>query len=224
MLKKEDFKNPIDWVIYKVTGKNPETQKNIRTEPEHHLNFYRTHTENRYNATYKNKHLCTCHKDQIDNVQEYFDEYYNKKSLDEISSELKARYNLRIKKNRPIAEQSRIPKTRKSYKHNNLSFEKKKTGRCQVRINDKKKIHTICSCYPHQKDKVINDYNMLKKEHGIEEIKKIMKRKYNLRVTKNRDIHEININSKGNCFYDGKFVKNDDRIYKVLDEYFNDSL
>lgn len=233
MLKKEDFKNPIDWVIYKVNGQKPEKREKQtklvnntispakRTYP---LKFYKTHTDERYNVSYDCIHLCTCHESEIMEVQEFFDKNHDSMSMKEMSEKLKTRYNLKIKRNvsHPV-KRSRIPRRLKTYKQNVPTFENKKTGRMQVRVMDKGTTHTLCSCYPHQREEVVSKYNSLKRTHELDDIKDIMKTKYNLRrLDSNRkNVHEININSNGNFFYDGKFIKSDEKLYKLIDDYIN---
>lgn len=233
MLRKNDFKNPIDWVIYKVNGKLPEQRTNLINnslppkQRKYPLKFYATKNEDRYNVHYKQKHLCTCHKTNIMDIQNYFDENYDETNIPEIREALKQKYNIKIKRNvKKNIRKSRIPKKLRNYKQNRPSFENKKNGRVQVRVNDKDKIHTLCSCYPYQKNDIVSEYDVLKRTHDLPEIKKILKSKYNLRKVNVKDnfMHDIHITQNGSFFYDGKFIKVDKDLYDVVNKYINKEL
>lgn len=182
MLKKEDFKNPIDWVIYQVNGKKNNTT-NIRinenytlSEAKYPLKFYKTRSEGRYSVIYGKNHLCNCSYEGRRKVQDYFDEHFNGKNLNQVTLELKKEHNQVIK----TRKRGRKPK---SYKRNHLRFQPRKNGRLKVAVSDKGKTHTICNCYNYQIEQVKKDFENIKTNHSLDEIKEMMKNKYNIKDT-----------------------------------------
>ena len=223
-MEKEEFKNPIDWVIYKVNGKLPSKPKESRLKLEKHslpkderkyaVKYY--HNNNgRYSAFYNKKHLCMCDYGDIPKIQQYFDKHYNGKNINYLSKTLKKRYNQKRKKQRGVKG--------KPYSKNRLNFQKKKNGRICARVSDNGKIHTICQCYENQRKEVSHTYDSLKKTHDIESIKEIMKERYNIIATNIKyphlNKHQINIMEDGAVYKDGKFVKVDSNIYEFINTY-----
>lgn len=202
MLNREDFENPIDWVMYKVTGKQPNVGNPVNVEivesdevengnpnlvdyslpnGKFELKFYRNH-RNRYSVHYNKSYLCMCDGTELENVQGYFDENFNGKNIKELSDHLKMKYNDKIK-GMHHKNGEKIPKKRgrkgKTYKKNNLTFQKRRNGRYSVRVSHKAKSYTICQCDESQKDEVRARYDSLKKKHSLGEIQSIMKSEYN---------------------------------------------
>lgn len=243
MLSREDFETPIEWVMYKINGRKPTVKENVvevesddvnlrnedvelvkHTLPtgRYSLKFY--HNRNgRYGVHYGKTQLCLCNKSEIVEIQSYFDENFNGKNIDEISQNLKARYNIKVYPTRGIKQKPVKAKTsrrrKKSYKQNKLAFEEKRTGRVQVRVMDKGKITTICQCYPNQKEEVSQRFNSLKKTHSLDEIKSIMKEEYNIRKVSNNVVHEIIIRNNGTVIKDGKLCTIDSKLYELVDKF-----
>ena len=224
MLKKEDFKNPIDWVIYQVNGKKNNTTNNrinenyTLSEAKYPLKFYKTRSEGRYSVIYGKNHLCNCSYENARKVQDYFDEHFNGKNLNHVTSELKKKHNQIIK----TRKRGRKPK---SYKRNHLRFQPRKNGRLEVAVSDKGKTHTLCSCNPNQKEQVSSRYDELKTEHDLDYIKKTMKEEFNLRVNgrvngkynSNDNVkHQISIREDGVVFKDGQYVCVNEQLYDIV--------
>lgn len=176
MLKKEDFKNPIDWVIYQVNGKR-KTENKIKEDytlqnAKYPLKFYTHNGNGRCNVQYGKIHICTCDENEAEKVQNYFDENFNGKNIKTIANTLKSEHNHRIKK----GKRGRKSKT---YKENPVRFYERKNGRFQVIVNNKGKTHTICHCNKDQIEPIKKDYEMIKNKKSLDEIKSIMKEKYN---------------------------------------------
>ena len=218
-MKKEDFSNPIDWVIYNVNGELPKQKKTSKlekhslpkSERKYLVKYYRNRN-NRYGAFYNKKHLCMCNYEDIPHIQNYFDKHYNGNNINSISRNLKRKYNYTKKGIKP-----------KTYSKNRLNFQEKSNGRFCARVNDRGKTHTICQCYGNERKEVSDTYDSLKKSHNIEEIKEIMKRQYNIinRKKRNGDLnnHEINITNKGAIYKDGEFIKVDSTLYDFINKY-----
>lgn len=157
-----------------------------KTKQEYPLKFYETMTENRYTVKYKDIHICTCDKKQKQEVLNYFNENYNGKNIYEISDKLKKRYNIKIQNGKTYPKgKGKSKKSKKvNYKTAKLCFNPTPDNRLQVKVRDKGKTHTVCNCYPYQKEEVLEKYNMLKKKNNLDTIKIILKEDYNLRKRK----------------------------------------
>ena len=177
MLTKEDFKNPIDWVIYQVNGKRTKTVTTetnddyTLSEAKYPLKFYDS-VEGRCNVQYSRDYLCACDNDKKREVQEYFDEHFNGRNIKKISEELKVKHNTRIKSKK----RGRKPK---SYKKNHLRFQVRKDSRIEVAVSDKGHTHVICYCDEDQIDDVQAYYDSLKKSNSLDDVKIKMKQKFN---------------------------------------------
>lgn len=190
--------------------------KHLKTDkPKYPLKFYRN-TSGRYGVSYNNTHICTCSEEQMMEVQEHFDNGYDGNNLTIISDELKLKYNEKIKKNRTSHKRRR--RKGRTFRDSKLQFEQKPTGRLQVRVNDNGRVHTICQCYPNQKDSVVSDFNSLKKFYDLEMVKHKMKMEYNLRGKgKVNDVkHIISVDNDGTIYKDGKYIKVNKRIYELV--------
>ena len=219
-MKREDFDSNVEWVIWKVTGRVPNSP-NIeleefqlpKDERENGLKFYYNKTNGRYAVSLNNNYICACGKDDIPNVQKDFDKSFNGNNLDKVSLELRRKYNLNMRN--------------QTYKDANLSFEKR-GNRLSARITHNRQSHTICSCYPSQRKEVMSKYNALKKTKDLKEIKRIMKRQYNLknnrkrtsRIKSNENI--ISLSSNGSIYKDGKFCKADPKLYEYINKFIGE--
>ena len=233
-MNKEDFKNPYEWIIYKVkkevphkTGRKitptiPTNQNNVLINnmlPQDKrvwgVKFYKNNN-GRYTAMYNKKYLCMCSYEDIPKIQQYFDKRYKGDNLDNISKNLKKKYNCSIQKKKRGVKP-------KPYSENNLNFQTKPNGRLTVRVSDNGKQHSICQCYESEREEVLRTFNLLKKNHDIESIKKIMRSKYNIihrkRIVTNQIKHEINIRDDGTVFKDGKLMTVDNAIYDFINNY-----
>lgn len=216
---KEKESNPLQWIRTKIANARANETDNTLTDHKlswgkNPLKFYENRS-GRYSVNYKNTHICTCTKEEIPEIQKHFDKQYRKKPVEDISEELKVRYNEKIKRNKIKEKRHRNSKT---YKESKLQFEEKPTGRIQVRVNDNGKVHTICQCYPDQKFDVIKKFNELKKTHELDSLKSKMKKEYNLRG-KSRDDdakHTISISDDGAIYKDGKYMKVNKSIYDFV--------
>ena len=213
------------WIRNRITrNRTYEVQENVElsnhTLPigKYELKFY-DHGNGRYNVQYRGNYMCFCNKEDIYEVQSYFDNNFDGKNLENISDELRTKYNM-VKRQRKPMKNSTSRRKRKTYKTSNLSFENRKNGRMQVRVMDKGKTHSLCCCYPYQREQVIDKFNYLKKDHTLDEIKKILKDDYNIRKTKKQTSnHNVSINSNGMVWKDGRFVKVDSKLFDLIDEY-----
>lgn len=196
-MRKEDFNSSVDWVIYKVTGKLPnkgvELDKHLFSKRKNDVKFYYNKNTGRYGALYNNNFLCTCKENEIKDVQKQFDKEFNGHNLEEVTISLKTKYN--------------IGRRYQTYKDGTLRFTPK-NGRLTAHINHECKTHTICSCYPNERDEVTEKFNTLRKTRDLESIKKIMKEQYNIQGKRNRKpMHEgvvYTIDKNGTIYKDGK--------------------
>ena len=212
-MRREDFSNNVDWVVYKVTGRLPndkdelELDKHSLPNGKNELKFYYNGNTGRYGVLYHNKFICACSKEDIGEVQTIFDDEFNGKNLKNVSLNLRKRYN----------------KVRRyqTYKDGNLRFSER-DGRLTATITDNKKKHTICSCYPNQKDEVIAKYNSLKETRDLETIKSVMKSQYNIQGRKpstSYDGNTISICQNGTIYKNGKFCKADPQLYEYISKF-----
>ena len=194
-MEREDFNSRVDWVIYKVTGKMPNKnvglEKHLYSKRVNDIKFYYNKHTGRYGALYDNNFLCTCKEEEIKDVQNQFDDEYDGHNLEDVALSLKTKYNL-----------SRRYQT---YKDGTLRFSKK-GDRLTAHINHECKTHTICSCYPNQKDEVTEKFNTLRKTRDLESIKKIMKDQYNIIGKNNRRPLDVvyTIDENGTIYKNGK--------------------
>ena len=210
----EHEKSPFHRLMDRISKKDNTLEEHMLSWGKHPLKFY-VNRSGRYSVNYRNTHICTCKEDEIIEIQKQFDKMYGKMSIEEISDELKVKYNEKIKRNKRKESRHRNCKT---YKESRLQFEEKPTGRIQVRVNDNGKIHTICQCYPDQKLDVVKKFNELKKTYELDSLKTMMKREYNLRG-KSRDDgvkHTISISDDGAIYKDGKYMKVNKSIYDFV--------
>ena len=137
---------------------------------------------------------------------------------------MKNKYNIKDTP-KEIAKPKRKGKANSSYSENNVLFELRETGRVQVRVSDKGKTHTLCSCNPNQKEQVSSRYDELKTEHDLDYIKKTMKEEFNLRVNgrvngkynSNDNVkHQISIREDGVVFKDGQYVCVNEQLYDIV--------
>lgn len=212
------IKNKINVSRTRQFPEDIELEKHTLPNGKYKLKFY-DHGNGRYNVQYRGNYMCFCNKDDIGEVQSYFDDNFNGDNVEKISDELRTRYNV-VKKQRKPMKKGTSKRRRKTYKTSNLSFENRKNGRMQVRVMDKGKTHSLCCCYPYQREQVIDKFNYLKKDHTLDEIKKILKDDYNIRKTnKQTSNHNVSINSNGMVWKDGQFVKVDSKLFDLIDEY-----
>ena len=99
-MKKEDFSNPIDWIIYKVNGNKPQPT-------EYDLRFYHD-TDNRCSVWHNKEYVCMCDKTEKDKVVREFNKAYNGRNIEEASKHLKSIFNKNTKKSRKPAKISFI--------------------------------------------------------------------------------------------------------------------
>ena len=168
--------------------------------------------------------VCNCYRDQMEQVQEDFENIKSNHSLDEIKEMMKNKYNIKDTP-KEIAKPKRKGKANSSYSENNVLFELRETGRVQVRVSDKGKTHTLCSCNPDQKEQVSSRYDELKTKHDLDYIKKTRKEEFNLRVNgrvngkyepMNNVKHQISIREDGVVFKDGKYVCVNEQLYDIV--------
>lgn len=173
-MEREDFDSSVDWVIYKVTGKLPKNanvglEKHLYSERKNDVKFYYNKNTKRYGCLYNNNFVCTCRENEIRDVQKHFDKMFNGHNLEEVTESLRDKYNL--------------SKRYQTYKNGTLRFTPK-NGRLTAHINHECKTHTICSCYPNQREEVTDKFNTLRKTRDLESIKKTMKEQYNIQGRK----------------------------------------
>lgn len=197
-MERKDFNNNIDWVVYKVTGKLPTPTVELKkhtlqsTDKVNELKFYSNKQNERFGCLYNNDFICSCEKDEIKDVQTYFDENYDGNNFEEVRDNLKNKYNL--------------SRRNQTYKNGVLRFSKK-GSRLTAHINHKTVTHTICSCYPYQKEEVTEKFNTLRKTRDLESIKKTMKEQYNIQGKKNAKTNTgvvYTIDENGTIYKDGK--------------------
>lgn len=195
-MKKEDFPNPIDWVIYKVTGDKP--------KQERHLRFYHD-TEDRCSAWHNENYLCMCDKTEKDLVEKEFNKVYTGRNIEETSKHLKNIFNKHTKKSKKPAK---------------ISFIKQNgTGRIHVRTRHNKKTINLCSCEASQTKEILERYEKMRsKGLPITEIRSIFQEDYNLKRVKHKDQHTYTINNNGAVYKDGSFIKVDKKIYGLLEK------
>lgn len=194
------------------------TDRHTLDEGKFKLKFY-DQGNGRYNVQYRGNYLCFCDKKEIAAVQSDFDKDFNGNNLTEMNEVLRKKYNKVTRTNNVPKTQKRTRrKNRVSYKTGRLTFENRKNGRLQVRVLDKGKTQSICCCYPEERDEVVERYNNLKKDHTLQDIKKIMKKDYNIRKSRDKNYHNISINSNGVVYLDGKFVKSDANLYDLVNK------
>ena len=214
-MDRKDFDNNVDWVVYKVTGRLPtstntllEKHKLPESKRKNVLKFYSNKQNNRYGVLYNNTFLCSCEEDEIEEVQKYFDRTYDGSNLEEIISSLKTKYNL--------------SRRNQTYKDGVLRFSKK-DKRLVATINHERKTHTICSCYPFQKEEVTEKFNTLRKTRDLESIKRTMKKQYTIQGKKNRNPRnvdgEITLGKNGTIYKNGKLCKVDPKFYEFVDSF-----
>lgn len=196
-MEREDFNSSVDWVIYKVTGKMPNMNVGLekhllpKSERVNDVKFYYNKHTGRYGALYDNNFLCTCKEEEIKDVQNQFDKEYDGHNLEEVTLALKTRFNM-----------SRRYQT---YKDGTLRFTPKQ-GRLTAHINHECKTHTICSCYPSEREEVTEKFNTLRKTRDLESIKRIMKDQYNIIGKNNRKPLNVvyTIDENGTIYKNGK--------------------
>ena len=215
-MKKEDFKNPFEWVMYKVNGRLPTEKLDGNTFPngKYGVKYYKN-PNGRYTAMYRSHYLCMCSYEDIPKIQEKFDEEFNGKNIVKISNKLKKEYNQQIIKRRGAKP--------KPYSKNRLNFQKKENGRMCARVSDKGKTHTICQCYERQRKEVSDKYDVLKKEHDLDTIKQIMKKEYNLigqgAKKNNSKNNQIKITQNGKIYKNDVLITIDPKIYDLIENY-----
>ena len=199
-MEKSDFKNPLDWVIYKVNGKLPNgnvgLEKHLlpKSERANDVKFYFNKHTGRYGALYQNNFLCTCKEEEIKDVQKQFDKEFNGRNLEDVTTALKTRFN--------------VSRRYQTYKTGTLRFTPK-NNRLTAHINHECKTHTICSCYPNQKREVTEKFNTLRKTKDLESIKRIMKEQYNIQRKGNMPVQNdvgvvYTIDENGTIYKNGK--------------------
>lgn len=218
-MEREDFNSNVEWVVYKVTGKLPNSPKTNELEmfqlPKgervNGLKYYYNKSNGRYAVHLNNTYICACAKDDITNVQKDFDNTFNGDNLNDVSLMLRKKYNLNMRN--------------QTYKEANLSFEKR-GGRLSARITHNRKSHTICSCYPEQREEVRNKFNELRETRDLESIKRIMKKQYNIRGRKPKKILQddgiISLCENGTIYKDGKLCKVDPKLYEYIDKFIGE--
>lgn len=197
-MRKEDFSNPIDWVIYKVNGKMKGDKPQQR---KYHLRFY-PDTENRCSVWYNKKYLCMCDKKDKHLVENAFNKAYNGRNFFKTQQELKKTFN---------------KATRSRRKRSGISFIMQKNGRMHVRAKKGNTRKNLCSCEPSQKDEILERYNQMKDELSFDEIRTIFQNDYNLKRVRRKDEHTFKISNNGTIYKDGSFVKVDKEIYELIE-------
>lgn len=199
-MEREDFNSSVDWVIYKVTGKLPNANVGLekhllpKSERVNDVKFYYNKHTGRYGALYHNNFLCTCKEEEIKDVQNQFDNEFNGRNLEDVTIALKTRFN--------------VSRRYQTYKDGTLRFSSK-NGRLTATINHECKTHTICSCYPNQREEVTEKFNTLRKTRDLESIKKTMKEQYNIQRKGNKPIQRdvgvvYTIDENGTIYKNGK--------------------
>ena len=225
----------LDWIRQRMTNNKDSSEtrpleviETDVTNKEYKLRFYENRN-GRHTVHYDGTHLCTCGTGEFNDVREYFNTHYDGNNLEQVSSELKGIFNKKIYNNRVYTKSRKRGKTgtkkrgrrRKSFRENRLQFEDKGTGRIQVKVSDNGKTQTVCQCYKEQIDEVQRKFDSLKYNHGLDEIKVIMKGEYNLHKNgRNQNKHEIIINSNGLCYKDGRLQKLDPSVYDKANKLF----
>ena len=196
-MKKEDFSNPIDWIIYKVNGNKPQKQ-------EYDLRFY-PDTEDRCSVWHNKEYVCMCDKTEKDKVIREFNKTYNGRNIEEASKHLKSIFNKNTKKSRKPAK---------------ISFIKQNgTGRIHVRTRHNKKTINLCSCEASQTKEIRERYEKMRsKGLPIPEIRRIFQEDYNLKRVKHKDQHTYTINNTGAVYKDGSFIKIDKQMYDLIEK------
>ena len=195
-MRKEDFSNPIDWVIYKVTGDKPQGR-------ESHLRFYQD-TEDRCSVWHNKDYLCMCDKHDKNLVEKEFKKLYNGRNFAETQEAMKKAFN---------------KSTRNRKRRSDISFIMQKTGRMHVRAKDGNTRRNLCSCEPSQKDEILARYNQMKKDGlSFNEIRTVFQNDYNLKRVRRKDEHEFKISNNGTIYKDGSFIKVNKDIYKMIEE------
>lgn len=217
----------IQKILNKIFKRNKENETIETHKKQPKPKFYKK-PNGRYQVTYKSNHICTCEEAEIGQVQEYFQQNYNGENITEISNTLKKQYNIKIQHNKKYKKTKKAGRKKGTWKNNKLTFEDKPSGRCQVRVMDNGKYRTVCSCNINQKQEVTRRWNNLKKTHKFNEIRDIMKNDYNLRQLPPRkprkmgEQHSVTINSRGQIYLDGKFMKVDKEIYNGVTNHIGD--
>lgn len=209
MYEKTDFKNPLDWVKYQITGK---AENLLKTEQKFELKFYedpKSKTE-RGTVYYKGKRLCCIYKNQFDEVNKDFNKDFNGENFNSLKKKYGKKYHLVNKTRRGRKKVNRLKDT-------NLIFSDR-NGRVEVRARLKGKTHHICSCNPDEVKTIIKEYNSLKKDknQNIESIKSKLSSKYSRNYGVKNKVNEITINSNGLIYRDGKFVKTNQNLYNLI--------
>lgn len=191
-MEKTDFKNPIDWIIYKVNGKKPKKS----------LKFYND-TNERCSAWYNKNYICMCNKVDRNTVEAEFNKTYTGNNLEETQKHMKKCFN----------------KSTRNRRRTDISFIKQKTGRMHVRGKDGNKRRNLCSCEESQKEEILARYNQMKKDGlSFDEIRTIFRNEYNLKRIRRKDEHVFKISNNGTVYKDGSFVKIDKKIYELIEK------
>ena len=215
----------LDWLMKKINGRKTEKRVVLennslpKKERKLELKFYKNN-RGRYSVHYNGKYLCMCDEQDISQIQDHFDKEYNGKNFKKVSKELKEQYNHQIQSGKSKKKRGRS----RSYRFNEVNFQEKDNGRMCVRVSDNGKQHTICQCYPSEQDAVSTMYDSLKKTHDIEDIKKLMKDKYNLHtktVSKSQKKETITLDNNGVVYKNGKMVCVDNGIFEKVNKFID---
>ena len=199
-MRREDFSNPIDWIIYKVNG---EVRGDKPQGRESHLRFYHD-TEDRCSVWHNKDYLCMCDKHDKSLVEKEFNRLYNGRNFAETQKIMKKAFN---------------KSTRNRRRKSDISFIMQKSGRMHVRAKKGRKRKNLCSCEPSQKEEILARYNQMKKNGlSFDEIRVIFQNDYNLKRVRNKDEHIFKISNNGTIYKDGSFIKVNKDIYKMIEE------
>ncbi len=199
-MRKEDFKNPINWIIYKVNG---EVKNDKPQQQRYDLRFYHD-TDDRCSVWYNKKYVCMCDKHDKTKVEKEFNKIYNGRNFTKTQQYMKKSFN---------------KSTRHRKRKSDISFIKQKTGRMHVRARKGRKRMNLCSCEPSQKDEILARYNQMKKDGlTFDEIRTIFQNEYNLKRVRRKDEHTFKVSNNGTVYKDGSFIKVDKKVYDLIEK------
>lgn len=226
-LKREQFKNNIDWVNYKVTGRVPSYLESVGGACDGvSVIKYNTKTKNKDRCAVivrdenSRRTLCNCYQRDFDKVKKEFLERYDGDNFIQLRDDFRREHNIKIRngRNNGRLEDCNIWFGRH---HGDDRLD------ALTYMNGKK--ISVCRCYEHQEDEVREKFNAMKNDgrYTLEGICKKMGNEYNLhkrrrtkrgksRKTKKAVQHSIEITENGLIYRDGEFVKTNNDLYRLI--------
>ena len=169
-------------------AKVEEVQSTLMVKPKnlYSLKFY-PQKHNRFSVHSDREYLCSCYINQMQDIENDFNNYkMGGYSDSEIKEELKRKYNIpHSEAGRRGGKKSRrgVSKNKRNYSTNEYSFVKHR-NRLIFSYRFDGALERVCYCANGEKEKALSDVRELLKEgYTKEQVKFLLKRKYNRRQT-----------------------------------------